>query len=392
MSKRVLLYNAPTHAPPHAPLTEQFRLVGNNFGNMLIGYGATQLFSSGSVATLEEFTCPEEINEACTHVVIPVANLLWHGFDLASMLAFIEKLTIPKVMIGVGSQSSNRNTIQPIHPTTLRMLRHIADQCYAVGVRGHSAAEVLAANGILNTAVVGGPSFYMMRKTTLRVSAGSKHVSGAIGVNVSCSINSLSFHPDRSQALDNALLSWALDRDSVFIAQDESEELQFAAGVIDAPKQCLAYFSDCTSSRVCDWLKRATRHFCDVPTWSASVAGKTLSVGSRFHRNLIAVLNGVPALFVIHDSRTRELCSLLGLPSINVSDIGDGIDYRHLITERITDFDYRVFERSYTQLCDRMACFLKMNGLTPAEWLAPDRDRYSALGDNSTRPPPLSYV
>ena len=46
----------------------------------------------------------------------------------------------------------------------------------------------------------------------------------------------------------------------------------------------------------------------------------TFAFGTRFHGNMEAFRNGVPALWITHDSRTEELTNYLHLSSIKLSE------------------------------------------------------------------------
>lgn len=44
----------------------------------------------------------------------------------------------------------------------------------------------------------------------------------------------------------------------------------------------------------------------------------TLSVGCRFHGNMMSYLADIPTLWIVHDSRTYELCEAMALPYIKI--------------------------------------------------------------------------
>lgn len=49
----------------------------------------------------------------------------------------------------------------------------------------------------------------------------------------------------------------------------------------------------------------------------------SFAFGTRFHGNMVAMHNGIPALWVTHDSRTKELTDFLHLPSIPLKIINN---------------------------------------------------------------------
>ena len=61
--------------------------------------------------------------------------------------------------------------------------------------------------------------------------------------------------------------------------------------------------------------------FFDIDEWAADVgAGIDVMVGFRLHGNVIALHQGIPAIFFTYDSRIRELSSLFAVPAIEVED------------------------------------------------------------------------
>ncbi len=61
--------------------------------------------------------------------------------------------------------------------------------------------------------------------------------------------------------------------------------------------------------------------FFDIDEWAADAAANVdVMVGFRLHGNVIALHQGIPAIFFTYDSRIRELSSLFAIPSIEIED------------------------------------------------------------------------
>jgi hypothetical protein len=363
MSKSILVWGAPyrvTHPEDHAAA---FTESGNNYGNLLIGHGVRSVLEHVPLLDREDLASPEEANERCSQVVVPAANFLWKDFDFAYMLNFLEKTRLPVTMIGVGAQTNDRTTSSPIHPNTLRLMKLVSERSAQIGVRGYYTAEVLAANGIHNVTVIGCPSLYSKRTPTIRVEAERLGRIEQLAVNLSRRVNRHSFHPDRMQALENKVLTLALGKKSTFIAQDELDELQAAFSQKPCPPQVTSYFNETEGAAVSRFFCEHTRYFADIEAWSSFIRTQDASIGTRFHGNLIALINGVPALMIIHDSRTMEMCTLMGIPSIHVSEIGpEGMSTEQLM-ERLLGARFDRFEAAYAALYRRYLGFLDANAL-----------------------------
>ncbi len=363
MNKAILIWGANPRVDADKGYAHAFAQSSNNFGNTLIGNAVHSFLSKNEILTPPQLASPAEANERCSHVVIPAANWLWKGFDFGDIADFLEKTNLPVTIIGLGAQTSDRTVISSIHPNTMRLVRLIADRSASLGVRGFYTAEVLAANGIHNVEVIGCPSIYTSRLPVLKIDSARLAGPPALAVNFSRRVIEHSFNPRAMMAIENAVLQIGLESDSLFVAQDELQELALSAGEDVNTSGLKSYFSSVAPDDVEQFFKSRTRYFHNVEEWSTFIGTRTLSIGSRFHGNLIALFNGVPAIFVVHDSRTMELCSLIGAPTLHVNELGDRLDIKELLQERIADVSFARFESSYVALYRRFVAFLDRNGL-----------------------------
>ena len=63
-----------------------------------------------------------------------------------------------------------------------------------------------------------------------------------------------------------------------------------------------------------------------------------------------ALRNGIPALWITHDSRTAELTKYLHLPNISISDISKIKNLEELLEY----CDYTDLKNNYMSLCENM--------------------------------------
>lgn len=360
--KKVFIWGHPQQVDPSSPLQTQFEQSGCNFGNLLIVHGAMSLFPRELLCFPKDFKRPEEVAEVCSHIVVPAANILWHGFDVTAIYEYLAKISLPIILLGVGAQTSNRNLSCPINETTMKLMRLASDRSSAIGVRGYYTAEMLAARGIHNTEILGCPSFYMKGKPS-KIRTLNGGLETALSVNFSRPVNSHSFRPARLQQVENALLKYAMRYSAEFVAQDELEELWLSAGDERGLQRILAYFEGSAASDVRRFFAGKATYFTSPDLWSEYISGKTFSVGSRFHGNLIAVINGTPALFIVHDSRTMELCALLGVPYIHVEQNTERSIDEDFIAAAMQSADFGLFEKAHETLFQRMKAYALDNGL-----------------------------
>lgn len=363
MSKAILIWGAPARVDAGTDYATAFAQSRDNFGNMLIGHAVHSFLAKSPILTPPELRSPAEADERCSHVVIPAANWLWKDFDFGDIADFLERTRLPVTIIGLGAQTNDRTTTSPIHPNTMRLMRLIAERSATLGVRGFYTAEVLAANGVHNVEVIGCPSIYTSRCPVVRIDTAGLADLKAPVVNFSRRVIEHSFNASAMQAVENAVLQFALQHDSAFVAQDELEELALSTGAEVDTRRLTQYFASSDATRVVDFFKHRTRWFHDVDSWAAFMRGRSVAIGTRFHGNLLGLVNGVPALFIIHDSRTMELCSLIGAPSVHLNEIDPGTDCAALLAERVASLSFGRFEASYAALYRRFVGFLSRNGL-----------------------------
>ena len=103
--------------------------------------------------------------------------------------------------------------------------------------------------------------------------------------------------------------------------------------------------------------------FFDFDEWGAFFKKENidLSVGMRFHGNMIALLNGIPALWITHDDRTEELCDVIGLPHVDIKKITVATCLDEIIERVNYDINYR---NKYISCLKEYMVFLNNNHIT----------------------------
>ena len=104
-----------------------------------------------------------------------------------------------------------------------------------------------------------------------------------------------------------------------------------------------------------EWMTRSTFFSWDITDYLDLYKTVDMVVGCRFHGNLLALANGVPAYYLTYDRRTEELVDLLQLPSQKLGSLDPDFDPY--------DADWSATEAMYIRLRARMIRFLEGNGL-----------------------------
>ena len=110
------------------------------------------------------------------------------------------------------------------------------------------------------------------------------------------------------------------------------------------------------------WLKEQKQVFLEIEPWVEWLRQFDFSMGSRFHGNVLAIMNGVPALTMVIDGRMQELTKLFRLPTMNALDFSMDrpLQYYYDLA------DFTEFNRVYPLRLAAFRDFLDKNGMTEA--------------------------
>lgn len=367
--KRVCFWGAPAHVPPDDNLVRSLEATGANTGNLFIGHGLFHGVDCAHKAFHPGFAAipPEQLHEHFDVVFVPASNFVGNGVDLTAHADYFARTKLPIFCFGLGSQL-RPGEVPALKPGTERFLRLMADRGGSIGVRGTFTAEVLWDMGIRNTSITGCPSMLGMRVETLKRLVAAVPTRDKIALNFSNNVRRHALHPDAMRISENSLFQRLLSENAYYVIQNERPELDMLAAMatgngqraVAAMREVAELFGVSPSrGDLRAFLERRMRVFFSVDDWVGCMATMTVAIGSRFHGNVAALLAGTPALFLVHDMRTRELCELMRLPHIML----DRQVPSEEILERAADLDYGAFVAQFARLMMEWRLFLDRNGL-----------------------------
>lgn len=293
-------------------------------------------------------------------VAIPSANFIIQGGDSLhqAIIRFLEQTDCPVTMIGLGAQAESGVTpeelVNTLTETQIKAFKMLAERAVSIGVRGEFSAQCLNLLGIKNIRVIGCPSFYFrapkksyklkipsLKRTQMTLTPGSKCAD---------------------------LLRMGQELDSVWLMQTASELPQLGLEQTewnpDWEESLLEAFqgTEYTGQQIWDYMRKRAVIFFERAAWDAFYQENdiTFAYGSRFHGNMAAFRNGIPALWIVHDVRTAELVNTLHLPSISYRQFSE-IVYPE---DMLKYCDYSEYERRYDKLYDEYTQFLRENKLS----------------------------
>jgi hypothetical protein len=358
----VLYIGAPVESvAPNPDFDKQFNATGQNTGNLLIGNGLLQQIECNRyfVGTHHQ---PEFVAENCQLIAIPAANWIYQGFDFGWLADYLERIRsdIPILVVGLGAQmpSSSLTDEVKIPDGSKRMLKIMAERCVEIGVRGEFTASVLNRMGIKNVRVTGCPSFYTNCAPTLEIQKEEFHEGFRVSINGSRNVYKHSFNPDAAFAVESELLRISINNHYDYVLQNEKPEMQ----ILHDPRRqhefdgTLQHLSNIhglgvDAGQYVNWIKDCCKVFYSIREWTDYIRYKDLSIGSRFHGNLIALLNGVPAILIAHDSRTREMAEFMRIPHVSVEKC-DLSNLRPLYESADFDAFSKTYKMAYIDYAD----------------------------------------
>ena len=300
------------------------------------------------------------------NVIIPMANDLNPFNSIIEMYrdkilktGNAERITV----LGLGAQLSEElNTpqkmIKMLPDERVKALRDFSEHTKYLGIRGWITAECLDLLGIHNYKVIGCPSFYTHCNNPPkfeRAKAERVCISWGGDWKKEQYIKEL-FRKDKRQG--DALIMQSMEDMPKALFEDEPIlERHIKNRYPDLKVDPLELFQ---------YIKDTAHMFFDEKSWEEFLLhGKfQLAIGCRFHGNMKAWLMGIPALWIVHDSRTKELCEVMKLPHISIEKAAQVTD-----REEFTYYcNYNMeFYKNYQELYCRYVDFLNTNDIKVRE-------------------------
>lgn len=280
-------------------------------------------------------------------------------------------------LMGLGAQATLEEMNAAEYAKTLpaelvRWVQMAADCSASIGVRGSFTGDVLTALGVKNYDVIGCPSWYVngYEQVPIIKKPFSLDLRPAFGT---CWEPYTPWHSAWHKAvLDNMLPL----TDPCFVMQSEFNFVPYMTANNDI-MQFTSYFtpddlrqsSEAVKAHFAldDYdvyengkIKRMFLMFSDMDKWASFIKTRDVSFGFRYHGSVIALKNGVPAICIVSDSRTYELCSFFKIPFVRVDEVAsDALNFPEIYEKA----DFSAMNREYRPLLDNYISFLNKNGI-----------------------------
>lgn len=320
------------HVPglPFMSTATAMQRVGLNCGNLVFQYAVARLIDEPvKVLGLDTSWNPAEIRNDCRVAVVPSANFIREGVDFGTFVGFLEKLELPLVFIGLGAQADSYDQTEfDFHPSVLRLIDLIRERSPAVSLRGEFTQRVLDRFGVQNAVVTGCPSNFINPAPDFPDQIERKHAAGMRSY-ITQADEPWPKKPKKAE-VEKRLVEWTRSGPSVMVQQSVPSMIAYLRRenpfADDTPSEkfeaslARKLMPEASIEEFRDFVLLKIRTYYAVDQWIEDSSKFDFSVGLRLHGNMAAWQSGTPALWITHDSRTRELVETMALPNIDIDD------------------------------------------------------------------------
>ena len=347
-------------------------LMGGNSGNWLYQFSLMRALMTDESVTIDTIDTKSYgvgisrfsskyasyVNKNYDCFILPLANAFRNTFitELTELTDFIKALKIPCIVPSVGIQALNgkdfTKTFQ-YRDEAAAFVSAVLEKSSMIGLRGEETARFLTSLGFereKHFTVIGCPSMYTSGRTLPSV----KPLS--YGEDSLVLFNSKVEHEKKKVAA--MFKSFSAEHENYVYAPQKLEHM--------ITSYYGTYFKPCDEDfvfkkRFYDPAKTVT--FTSVPEWYGYIKRYVdLSIGTRIHGSVAAIMGGAPALVINLDQRVGELAAFHNIPHIAFQDVEEGASIASLI-EKV---DFNSVHEGHAERFDNFVGFLEKNGLKTA--------------------------
>jgi hypothetical protein len=304
--------------------------VGQNTGNLLFQYAVANAVDEDKIIIGQDIPWDVKlVKETCRVIVIPSANFIRENFDFSSFVNFLEKTELPLVFLGLGAQAKNyEQTDFDFHPSIIKLLNLVKERCKIAGLRGEFTQRLLEKFGVTNTEIIGCPTNFINKDPDFVTKLEDKWKKPVFSF-IATGDEPWPKDPFKRDA-ERQMIDWVNKGYGLFLQQSVEPFIKYArqnnpyqnaevpAHHEASLRKTLA--PDMTDEEFRGFIATKLRLYYSIDQWMEDSARMDFSIGLRLHGNMAAWQAGTPAIWVYHDSRTRELAETMALPHISHMD------------------------------------------------------------------------
>lgn len=310
-------------------------------------------------------------------IVIPMANQIGSHFDLLASGPKINEIPVPVVALGLGAQSQQDEIdIDSIPEGSKVWLQKLASKSNVrnISVRGKRTEKILHQLGVGSSCIaLGCPSLLINNSLELGsiISSKAKDLinSGRLFSAISVAAGDPYHKNSQLICIERKLIELIERHNGRYTVQNPLVLMALSSGwKNDIPKEDInlvqkRWFPTMDSEGLFDWFANKSDLFLSATQWIHNYQRKSLVVGTRIHGIQAAIQAGTPAICIYIDSRTKELCEMMKIPSISWEEISINSDLEKVFTDVLTKWDGQDFDHNRLKLAYKTKYFLEQNNI-----------------------------
>ena len=313
---------------------------------------------------------PEKYAGNLAKLIIPAANFLNESADFGWLADLIEQLDLPCIVFGLGAQSEDQRYFPVLKEGTQRFLLAASKRTTYLGVRGEFSKLVCRAYGVDNVEVMGCPSILLNP---------NKRMGEAIQEKWKNSLTRIAVHAVYTKENTRVSEQFIFDQiqkipGSAYIIQ---RPVQFIKEILGEEKNSkeIEYFLKCAQfidpASSLDDFKLKLHKYSYIPysvdSWVSYLMHFSHAIGTRIHGTILSLSGEIPAICIHHDTRTRELCDTLMVPSIAASSFQKNKTLLDIFEE--TQINGIEFDQNRIRIAQKNMNLIKLMDLKPSKHL-----------------------
>lgn len=358
----------------YSSVDQLFHESGQNTGNLLYIYAINKMLS---FPTCKNWVAPTSSNEKV--LVYPMANQLGKHYNGNNLSDFFESLPdhVKIVIAGIGAQAHLKHSLEQtiqheINESHIKLLNSIIKRAPTdfpnIAVRGEFTQALLEKLGFKDKSIVlGCPSFTIspFENLGLRIANRFDSIDTAKTPVIHFTLGA-PWVKERSK-FEKRGINICMNSGGRVHVQMDLRYAKFARweNLDKTDKDIIANHLDLDKNALENISKKFFSIWWNVPSWIEFIRQNADFVfGTRIHGVMAAIQAGVPALCVVVDKRTLELCQIHKIPYVSLYEepwISGSYSWQDILGEFEKQFDPIEFDRNRLRLLKGYKEFFEKN-------------------------------
>lgn len=358
----------------YSPVDELFEQSGRNSGNLLYIYAIHKMLS---FPIHKNWVAPISANEKV--LVYPMANQLGKHYNGNNLSSFFESLPdyVKVVIAGIGAQAHLKFSLEKaiqeeINESHIKLLNSIIKRAPTdfpnIAVRGEFTQALLEKLGFKDKSIVlGCPSFTIspFEDLGLRIANRFDRIDTVKTPVIHFTLGA-PWVEERNK-FEKKGVNICMSSGGRIHVQMDLRYAKFARceDLDNTDKDIIAKHLDLDKNALEDISRKFFSIWWNVPSWIEFIKQNADFVfGTRIHGVMAAIQAGVPALCVVVDRRTLELCQTHKIPYVSLYEepwISGSYSWQDVLREFEKQFDPIEFDRNRLRLLKGYKEFFEKN-------------------------------